>query len=150
MLGTVREHALGHLHESGGLDDLREHHAERFLRLALDAESELTGHNQAAWFDRLELEFDNIAAALDWLLSVGRVADALRAISALERFWRGHAHVTTARRWLAHGLESGAETPSDVRAAALRTASLLAAAQSDWAGADRLAHRRARALPRPR
>jgi predicted ATPase/class 3 adenylate cyclase len=135
MLGTVREHALGHLHQSGGLDDLREHHAERFLRLAIDAESELTGTTQAAWFDRLELEFDNIAAALDWLLSVGRVADALRTISALERFWRGHAHVTTARRWLAQGLESAAETPSEVRAAALRTASLLAAAQSDWGGA---------------
>ena len=135
MLGTVREHALGHLSESGGLDDLRKHHAERFLRLAIDAESELTGAAQAAWFDRLELEFDNIAAALDWLLSVGRVADALRAVSALERFWRGHAHVTTARRWLAQGLAFASDTPSDVRAAALRTASLLAAAQSDWAGA---------------
>ena len=135
MLGTVREHALGHLHEGGALDDLRERHAERFLSLAVDAESELTGTAQAAWFDRLELEFDNIAAALDWLFSVGRVADALRAISALERFWRGHAHVTEARRWLAQGLEAGAATSRDVRAAALRTASLLAAAQSDWAGA---------------
>ena len=135
MLGTVREHALGHLRESGALDGLRDRHADRFLQLALDAESELTGATQAGWFDRLELEFDNIAVALDWLLSVGRVDDALRAISALERFWRGHAHVTTARHWLAQGLGAASETPVEVRAAALRTASLLAAAQSDWAGA---------------
>ena len=135
MLGTVREHALGHLRESGSLDDLRERHAARFLQLALDAESELAGPTQAAWFGRLEVEFDNIAAALDWLLSAGRLDDALRAISALERFWRGHAHVTTARRWLAQGLGSATDTPSAVRAAALRTASLLAAAQSDWMGA---------------
>lgn len=135
MLETVREHAFGHLRASGALDALRQRHAERFLRLALDAESELAGATQAAWFDRLEIEFDNIGAALDWLLSVGRADDALRAISALERFWRGHAHVTAARRWLAQGLASASDMPDDVRAAALRTASLLAAAQSDWAGA---------------
>jgi non-specific serine/threonine protein kinase len=135
MLETVREHALGHLRESGALDELRERHADRFLQLALDAESELAGATPAAWFDRLEVEFDNIASALDWLLSVGRVDDGLRAISALERFWRGHAHVTEARRWLAHALALATDTPRDVRAGALRTASLLAAAQSDWAGA---------------
>ena len=39
---------------------------------------------------RLELEFDNLATALDWLLASGRAEDALRAISALERFWRAH------------------------------------------------------------
>jgi predicted ATPase len=135
MLGTVREHALGQLRESDELDALRERHAERFLQLALDAESELAGTNQAGWFDRLEVEFDNVAVALDWLLSADRVDDALRAISALERFWRGHAHVTDARHWLAQGLASASESPADVRAAALRTASLLAAAQSDWSGA---------------
>ena len=37
---------------------------------------------QAAWLDRLELEFDNIAAALDWLLSSAAAEDALRAIVA--------------------------------------------------------------------
>ena len=135
MLGTVREHALGQLRESDELDALRERHAERFLQLALDAESELAGTNQADWFDRLEVEFDNVAVALDWLLSADRVDDALRAISALERFWRGHAHVTDARHWLSQGLASAGGSPAEVRAAALRTASLLAAAQSDWAGA---------------
>lgn len=135
MLGTVREHALGHLEESGRLDELRGRHADRFLMLALDAESELAGPAQAAWFDRLEVEFDNLVAALDWLLVNGRVVDALRAISALERFWRGHSHVSAARRWLAEGLAASTDTPEDVRAAALRTASLLAAAQSDWSDA---------------
>jgi predicted ATPase/class 3 adenylate cyclase len=135
MLGTVRDHALGHLEESGLLEELRRRHAERFLALSLEAETELAGEGQASWLDRLELEFDNLGAAIDWLLTAGRVADALRTISALERFWRGHAHVTEARRWLAQGLALADDAPADVQAAALRTASLLAAAQSDWAGA---------------
>jgi predicted ATPase/class 3 adenylate cyclase len=135
MLETVREHALGQLRAEATLDRLRERHADRFLALALDAQGELSGATQAAWLERLELELDNIASALEWLLSTGRVEDALRATSALERFWRGHAHVTMARAWLERGLALGSETPPEVRAAALRTASLLAAAQSDWAAA---------------
>ena len=100
------------------------------------AESELAGTEQAAWLDRLEREFDNLAAALEWLLASGRAEDALRAISALERFWRAHAHVSEARRWLSLGLSLAAGAlPADVRAAALRTAALQAAAQSDWGAA---------------
>jgi tetratricopeptide (TPR) repeat protein len=92
----------------------------------------LAGPDRAKWHDRLEREFDNLAAALDWLLLSQRVADALRAMSALERFWPAHAHVSEARRWLAVGIELGDAVPTDVRAAALRTAALQAAAQSDW------------------
>jgi predicted ATPase/class 3 adenylate cyclase/Tfp pilus assembly protein PilF len=136
MLETVREHALDCLQTAGKLDELRQRHADRFLELALNAESELAGPEQSKWLGRLELEFDNIGAALDWLLSVGRVEDALRAISAAERFWRGHAHVAEARRWLSLGLTHTDDVAPDVRAAALRTASLQAAAQSDWPTAE--------------
>lgn len=135
MLETVREHALSRLDADGRLDDLRRRHAERFLALATAAESELTGSAHAEWLDRLEHELDNIRATLDWCLSSGRVEDALRAIASLERFWRGHAHVSEARRWLSLGLGLGADLPADVRAAALRTAGQLATAQSDWSSA---------------
>ena len=57
------------------------------------------------------------------------------AISALERFWRAHAHVGEARRWLALALSLAYDVPADVRAAGLRTAGHQAAAQSDWEAA---------------
>jgi predicted ATPase/class 3 adenylate cyclase len=136
MLETVREHALEQLRARDALDDMRTRHAERFLALALAAEPELAGEDQAAWLDRLELDFDNIAAAIDWLLTAGRANDALRAISALERFWRGHAHATEARRWLSRALASPDSLADDVRAAALRTAAIQAASQSDWLAAE--------------
>ena len=100
--------------------------------------SQLVGPDQARWLDRLEDEFDNLRSTLDWCLLSGRVEDALRAISALERFWRGHAHVSEARRWLAHGLAFADDVPAEIRADALRTAAQQAAAQSDWAEAGQM------------
>jgi predicted ATPase/class 3 adenylate cyclase len=132
MLETVREHALEHARAEGTLDELRQRHANRFLALALEAERHLVGPGQAEWLDRLEGEYDNLAAALDWLLANGRAADALRTTNALERFWRGHAHVAEARRWLSLALALSAEVPADLRADALWTAARLAAGQSDW------------------
>ena len=138
MLETVREHAVSKLDSEGKLESLRARHAERFLALASAAESELTGSAHARWLDRLEHELDNIRAMLDWCLSSGRVEDALRAIAALERFWRAHAHVSEARRWLSLGLGLARELPAEVRAVALRAAAQQATAQSDWAAAASL------------
>jgi len=131
MLETVREHALDRLRSEHTLDVFRQRHAKRFMELALDAEDELVGVEQASWLAMLEVEFDNIRAALDWLLTSGRVEDALRMISALSRFWRAHGHAAEARRWLALGLDLGENVGTEVRANALRTAARQAAAQSD-------------------
>jgi non-specific serine/threonine protein kinase len=135
MLETVREDAVARLASEGKLEDLRRRHAERFLDLAVAAEAELTGPNQAESLERLEREVDNIGAALDWCLSSGRVEDALRAMSALERFWRGHGHLTEARRWLSQGLAKTDGLSAEVRARALWTAAHEAMMQSDYRAA---------------
>ena len=132
MLETVRENAIAHLSSEDKLDELRQRHAERFVELATTAEHELSGPDQRRWLERLEPELDNIRAALDWCLAAGRAEAALRTVSALERFWRAHGHVSEARRWLSLGLALAEDVPADVRAAALRTGALQAAAQSDW------------------
>lgn len=135
MLETVREDAVSRLAAAGKLDDLRQRHAERFLEVALAAEEELEGPEQAECLERLERELDNIRAALDWFLGSGRAEDALRASNALERFWRAQAHLTEAQRWLSQGLTRAEELPADVRALALRSAAHMAMGQSDWDGA---------------
>jgi predicted ATPase/class 3 adenylate cyclase len=132
MLETVREYALDRLRTDDLLEHVRGRHAQHFLGLALEAETELSGPDQNEWLNRLEREYDNLTTALDWLMSSGRVADALSAVSALERFWRAHAHVSEARRWLALGLELATDAPTRVRADALWTAARQAAGQSDW------------------
>jgi len=131
MLETVREDAVARLGTTGKLEDLRRRHAERFLALASAAEAELAGPGQAQWLERLERELNNIRAAFDWCLSSGRVEDALRAMSALGRFWRAHGHANEARRWLSLGLGLAKDVPADVRADALWTAERQAMAQND-------------------
>ena len=132
MLETVREHALDRARSAGDLEALRRRHAERFLDLALSAERGLEGSDQERWLERLEREFDNLTAALEWLLAAGRAEDALRATNALERFWRAEARLTEAKRWLSLGLDAAGELPVDVRALSLRSSAHVAMGQSDW------------------
>jgi predicted ATPase/class 3 adenylate cyclase/Flp pilus assembly protein TadD len=129
MLETVRAHAVSRLQSEGRFEELRQRHAERFLELAARAEDELAGSRQSDWLARLESDLDNIRAALDWCLSSGRVEDALKAISALGRFWRAHGRVREARRWLSMGLALSNDLPDDVRADALWTTARQATAQ---------------------
>ena len=132
MLETVREHALEHVSSEGYLEELQHRHAELFLALALEAEVELEGVNQAQWISRLERESDNLTAALDWLVAQGRVEDALRATNAVERFWRAEARLTEAMRWLSLGLDLAGELPMDLRAMSLRSSAHMAMGRSDW------------------
>lgn len=131
MLETVRENAVSRLAAAGKLDELRRRHAERFLELAADAEHELTGPGQRRCLDRLEPELDNIRTALGWFLSSNRVEDALRAVSALGRFWRARGHVAEARRWLTRALTQAEGVSRDVLANALWWSARQAAAQDD-------------------
>ena len=132
MLETVRGHAVSRLESDGRFEELRRRHADRFLELAAQAEEELSGPRQSDWLARVESELDNIRGALDWCLSSGQVEEALRAVSALGRFWRAHGHVREARRWLSMGLALASDLPDDVRADALWTAARQATAQGDF------------------
>ena len=64
MLDTVREYVLERLAESGGLAAARGAHAEYFAALADEARVELRGPEWLHWERRLELENDNLWAAL--------------------------------------------------------------------------------------
>ena len=67
MLETIREYALDCLEQSGDGDDLRRCHAAYFCEFCERAERELEGPDQAAWFDAIALDHDNVRAALEGL-----------------------------------------------------------------------------------
>ncbi len=64
LLDTVRDYALDRLAEGGGLEAARKAHAEYFAALADAAYGALRGPEWRAWVGRLELEHDNLWAAL--------------------------------------------------------------------------------------
>ncbi|MDQ6807070.1 MAG: hypothetical protein M3065_19400, partial [Actinomycetota bacterium] len=71
LLETLRSYAGDRLDEAGESAPLREAHACFYLALAERAEPELTGAEQAHWFERLETEHGNVRGGLDWSLRHG-------------------------------------------------------------------------------
>ena len=98
MLDTIREYGRRLLADGGELADLQRAHALCFLKLAERAEPGLAGKRQTVWLDRLEPEFANVQAVLDWALEWGEIELAVKLGSALWWFmWlRGHF---TEMRW---------------------------------------------------
>jgi predicted ATPase/class 3 adenylate cyclase len=93
LLETVRQYADDRLRESGEGEALRNRHRDYFLAVAEEAEPKLYGSEQAAWFERLEREHDNLRAAIGGCLEAEDGAEAgLRLVGALPQFWIMHKH----------------------------------------------------------
>jgi predicted ATPase len=140
MLETIREFGLERLRDAGEATHARRAHAAGFLAFAERAEPALTGPDQAAWFDRLELEHDNLRTALSWAVDVGDVDLALRLGKSLWRFWVARGHLREGRERLARLLAMpGADARTPLRARVLHGAATLVHGSSDFHGACLLA-----------
>jgi non-specific serine/threonine protein kinase len=65
------------------------------------------GAQQKEWLDRLEMEHDNLRAALAWSLERGEMGVGLRLAGSLCRFWNIHGRLTEGRQWLTKALDCG-------------------------------------------
>jgi predicted ATPase len=104
MLETIREFALMRLHETGADEAVRRHHASYFLEMVECAETELVGAQQQQWLDRIETEYPNIRAVLQWAMANDRLDVLGRIGAALWRFWWLHGYVSEGRQWIAEAL----------------------------------------------
>ena len=66
MLETVHQYAQDRLHEAGEDEATRNRHLEFYVALAEEAEPELVGPEQRAWFARIDQERENLLAAHAW------------------------------------------------------------------------------------
>ena len=142
MLETIREYAFEQLEGSGELEELRGRHAEYFLELGLRAEPELTGAAQHVWLERLASDYENLRAALEWLVAA-RPEDALRLAAALAVFWFNRSLYADGIHWLEQALATTEDDETSARAGALWGAGLLWALVGD---AERAAPRLEAAL----
>lgn len=141
MLESLREFARGQLPPQD-LPALQRRHAHFFLGLAEAAEPCLRGPDQPAWSRRLELEHDNLRAALAWSESSTHDPDdteiGLRLAGALWRFWQMRGSFREGREALSALLDSpGAMGMTPGRATALHGSACLAYFQSDYPEAQR-------------
>jgi tetratricopeptide (TPR) repeat protein len=131
MLETIREYALERLIETGESEALRGEHTTFFRMLAEEAAPKLTGAEQAAWMERLEVEHDNLRAALQWSLEGEDPVLGLRLAGALWYFWIVRGYLSEGQAWLEQALERNSRAPAPMRALALSRAGDLAWRLSD-------------------
>jgi predicted ATPase len=139
MLETIREYARGKMSESGEEAATRRSHAAYCLVLAEEAAAENAEENQPGWMERLEIESENIRAALDFLIETGNAEWGLRLGVALFRFWERRELLTEARQWFGKllNIPAGA-APLTLRVRALFCAGVLASEQRDYPAAVEL------------
>jgi predicted ATPase len=133
MLETSRDYALERLEISGEAAAVRRRHADYYLALAEAAEPQLGGPQQVTWLNRLEVEHDNLRAALAWSKATEGGAElGLRLAAAVFGFWWKRGHMLEGRHWLQELLaQPEAAKPTVARARALRVAGSLVAMQDD-------------------
>jgi predicted ATPase/DNA-binding SARP family transcriptional activator len=133
LLETIRYYGQERLCESDEELSLGERHYKWFLHLAESADSAFSGAEQRIWFERLEVEHDNLRAALHWAIVKLRDAEkGLRLSGALWRFWQAHGHLSEGRKWLEAALSLESKSTASTRAKAWHGAGGLASAQGDF------------------
>jgi len=139
LLETVREYSRAKLAASGKVEALRDAHLAFFLTVAEEAEPRLRSVHGQVWLERLDVEHDDIRAAMGWAVSApGRTHELLRLASALWYFWYERGHLTEGRDWLEKALRAHAGAPTVAYARALGASAYVAWRQGDLARAASL------------
>ena len=119
LLETIREFALWQVRAAGEEDLLRQRHYAAFLQLFRTADIGLRGPEVTAWIARLELEQDNLRAALQWVLDGRRYVDAAWLMLAVAWFWFHTGHWQESIRWAAELLPHRESLAAELRLAIL-------------------------------
>ena len=138
MIETIRQYARDRLLESSEAAMVRGRHLDYYLKLAQTAEPKLHGSEQFVWLDTLELEHNNLRAALEWSQGEGRAEQGLELAAALLEFWELSAGWSEGRELVANLLtrpEVAAKTL--IRANGLLVAGTLHYALGDWEASRR-------------
>jgi tetratricopeptide (TPR) repeat protein len=128
MLATIREEARSRLDAGREGKRVRAAHASHYLAFVEQHRARLDAQD-AELLDRVELEHDNVRAALTWFTATGESERELALAAALGRFWHVHGHLVEGRQRLEHALAAGTNPP--LRAVALRLLAIIAETQGD-------------------
>jgi predicted ATPase/class 3 adenylate cyclase len=96
LLETVRQYATRQLdgHDRLAANEARTAHRDHYLALAEAAAPQLVADQQAGWLDRLDLELDNLRAAVAFSLEQADPAPGIRVVTSLRIFWKARGHAS--------------------------------------------------------
>jgi len=121
MLETIQEYAREQLQAQDDSTAIHQQHATFFLSL-VETEPDMS----QAWIEQIEIEYDNVRAALDWAVTGAAVEIAVALVARLGSFWYFRGQYDEGLRWLPRVLDQSQGRPWHSRAVALMRASQLA------------------------
>jgi predicted ATPase/DNA-binding CsgD family transcriptional regulator len=137
LLETIREFAYDALVAEGERDACVSRHADFFLGLTERLEADLASSDAQA-LERIDVEYDNLLAALGRLIDAGD-ARAVELAAASWRLWYMRGRHSEGRRWLERLLRAPLGGDRATRARAAVGAAQLALHQADYKAAAELA-----------
>ena len=138
MLETIREYALEQLTIHDESIPARRAHMEYFTQLSGQADLELVaGAERSRWLRRLEMEEDNLRAAMRWCLEAGESQRGLRLGVSAVRYWVVQGTRNATREWRQDLTQLAAQVADPgLRGWALNGAGALALYQGDYVAAE--------------
>jgi predicted ATPase/DNA-binding CsgD family transcriptional regulator len=115
FLESIRQFLHGRLVESGEAERVRALHVDHFLALVESVEPQIAFRDSARLLAMLELDHDNLEAALDFADATGRREQALRLATSMTLFWELRGHLGRGSRWLARLLDQTDAEPTPWR-----------------------------------
>jgi predicted ATPase len=140
LLETVRAYAEEQLAASGEEDAIRDRHAACYRGLALAAGSGLLGADQPEWLDHLEVEHDNLGAALRRMRQRDEIEDIADTCFALWPFWLIRGHLMEGQVWVDEALGLPGLLSDSGRAKLLCTSGAMLQMRGGWDQAARRLH----------
>jgi len=139
FLEPIRQYARDKLNETRESNLIQDRHLNYYLRVAGEAEPHIFRSEQRAWANRLEIEHDNLRAALRWSLESDQAKAGLQMAGALAWFWHNNGHLREGSRWLEKMLTSDHGVRGTEQAKALRASSMISRDMGDYIRAKALA-----------
>ena len=144
LLESLREFGAEQLEEEEQFA-LSQSHAQYFLALAGEAHAQQRTPNEKMWFDRLEAEYDNLRAAMEWSLR-NDVETVLKISARLCGFWMTRGLAREGNEWLQKALPANGAKPNEddsagrgIRADALTCHALMKLSLGDYDAGRELA-----------
>jgi tetratricopeptide (TPR) repeat protein len=140
LLETLRQYAWERLEAGGRLGEVRDAHATSFAALAARQARRMgEGGQHVDALDRLDADYDNLPAALAWLIEQRRADDAARMVRRLSGLFQVR-HPREGLGWFQAVVAIGGDLPAEVRVRVLAGAAWAALHAGDVEATARYAN----------
>lgn len=130
VLELIREFGEEQAVKCGENERLKQAHAICFVDLAETAAAHLSKPDQLFWLARLDEEYANLNAAIEWGLNEGELG--IRLVTALAEYWVRRGYLTEGRQLVARAMSVESSGSPATRAKLAHAAGWLARLQGDF------------------